>query len=104
MRADGVSMLPSFPEHAFVECASTPYDQLKVGDSVIAWDYTHKTGAIFYHHRIIQKQGDSFITRGDNELTNPKADAPWMTRDNYICRTTGLHSQMLFLSSAPTAP
>lgn len=93
--AKGKSMLPTFPESALVEIEFTPYDQLKVGDTVVFWDYTEKTGATFIHHRLIENQWGAWISRGDNKETNKRADLPWVTKDNYIARTTGRHAQIL---------
>lgn len=86
----GASMAPNFPERGWVEVEIVDFDQLKVGDTVLFWDYTAANGKLInIHHRLVARQGESFIARGDNELTNPRADAPWVTRDNYRARTTG---------------
>jgi hypothetical protein len=93
--ASGESMLPTFPAKALVEMELVPYSDLKAGESVVFWDYTGKTGATFVHHRLVGKHGNNWIARGDNPLTNPTADLPWVTEDNYIARTTGRHAQFL---------
>lgn len=94
----GQSMLPTFPERALVEVEiGVPYDQLKAGDTVIFWDYLRGTGK-FTHHRLVARQLGNWISRGDNPATNPTADRPWVTPDNYVARTTGRHTQLL---SAP---
>jgi signal peptidase I len=92
----GQSMLPTFPDGTLVEVEfGIPYDQLKPGDTVIFWDY--KRGALlFTHHRLKGKQGPWWIAQGDNPKTNPTADAPFVTAENYYARGTGRHTQILF--------
>lgn len=93
--ATGESMLPTFPQSAYIEVIiGIPYSQLKPGTSVLFWDYTQDKPVII-HHRLIQKQGGNWIAQGDNPKTNPKADRPWVTQDNYIGVTTGRHTQLL---------
>jgi hypothetical protein len=88
-------MSPTFPAERFVETqVGFPYDQLRVGDTVIFWDYTRPVPFLI-HHRIVGSQGGNFIARGDNPVTNTREDAPWVTKDNYIARTTGRHAQVL---------
>lgn len=99
--AVGRSMEPNFPNGALVEAEfGVRYEDLKVGDTVLLWDYT-RTEPSFIHHRIVAEQGGQFIARGDNFATNPAADRPWVTRDNFIARTTGRHTQMLFAPKPP---
>lgn len=100
VRCIGVSMLPNFPADSYAETLiGFPFDDLKVGDTVIFWDYTratpHRT-----HHRLIAKRGDAFIAQGDNPVTNATADKPWVTRDNYIAKTTGRWALKLEVSPA----
>lgn len=97
----GKSMLPTFPVTALVEAEfGVDYDTLQERQTVIFWDYT--SGAPrFTHHRIVAKQGDNWIVQGDNPATNPIADRPWVTRDNFIARTTGRHTQILYAPPAP---
>ncbi len=94
--AVGRSMEPNFPNGALVEAEfGVRYEDLKIGDTVLLWDYT-RAEPFFIHHRIVAEQGGQFIARGDNPETNPKADRPWVTRDNFIARTTGRHTYALF--------
>lgn len=96
MQANGTSMLPSFPKHALAEVEiGVPFEDLREGDSVVFWDYKRGAQALT-HHRLRQKQGSAWIARGDN---NTEADDSWVTRDNFIGRTTGRHTQLLI--SAP---
>lgn len=95
LTSKGKSMLPSFPESALVEVEfGVPFEALKEGDSVVFWDYKRGEQALT-HHRLVQKQGSAWIARGDN---NAVVDRSWVTRDNYLGRTTGRHTQMLFAS------
>ena len=91
----GKSMLPTYPERALAEAEfGVPYDELKVGDVVIFWDYT-KPQPAFTLHTLVQKQAGNWIAKGNNPETNPVADRPWVTRDNYAARATGRHTQIL---------
>lgn len=93
-------MLPTFPERALVEAQfGYPFDALKAGDTVLYWDYTAAQPR-YLHHRLITSRAGAWIAQGDNPVTNPTTDAPWVTRDNYIARTTGRHTQLL----TPPAP
>ena len=92
--ASGESMLPTFPAKALVEIQTTPYNDLEEQQTVIFWDYLSPVPRLI-HHRLIRKVGKNWIAQGDNPVTNPKADLPWVTEDNYIARTTGRHAQFL---------
>lgn len=88
--AQGKSMLPTFPEAAYVEVEiGSRFDDLKVGDNVIFWDYTQGANGVMVHHQLVQKQGDAWIAQGLNKETNAVADRPWVTRDNFVARGTG---------------
>jgi len=92
----GKSMLPTFPERGLAEAQiGFPYEQLSVGDTVIFWDYTRGVGR-FTHHRLVAKQLGNWIAQGDNPETNSTADRPWVTKDNYICRTTGRYQAVVY--------
>lgn len=94
--AVGESMLPTFPEKSLIEVEfGVPFEALKAGDTVVFWDYTKKEPALT-HHRLVAKQAGNWIAKGDNPETNPVADRPWVTSDNFIARGTGRHTQLLF--------
>lgn len=98
--SQGKSMLPTFPESCLTEAELVPFSELKVGDTVAFWDYTQTSGEPqFIHHRLVAKQAGSFIAKGDNPDTNPKADRAWVTPENYLFRTTGRWT--IFLVAAP---
>lgn len=98
----GESMLPKYPNGALVEVeVGVPYEVLKQGDDVIFWDYTNTTGATFIIHELVAKQAGSWIAQGRNHATNPIADRPWVTEDNYYVRATGKHTQLLVLGGEP---
>jgi hypothetical protein len=93
----GKSMLPKYPEAHLIEVNITfPFDQLRVGDVVVFWDYRRDGGASYTYHPIIGKQGKYFITQGLNPETNPRPDDSWLTPDNYIGRATGKSTLVLF--------
>jgi phage repressor protein C with HTH and peptisase S24 domain len=92
----GQSMLPKYPDGMMLEIElGVPYKDLKEGDDVVFWDYTGKSGATFIFHKLVQKQAGSWIVQGRNPKTNPVADIPWVTKDNFIGRATGRHTQMV---------
>jgi hypothetical protein len=97
----GKSMLPTLPEAGLAEIEiGVTFDQLKQGDIVVFWDYLRGTGK-FTLHRLVAKQAGNWIAQGDNPETNPKADRPWVTPDNYVARATGKNVQFVW---APVKP
>ncbi len=93
--AKGKSMLPTFPESALIEIeVGVPFSALKVGDTVVFWDYKRGDDALT-HHRLVAQQGGNWIAQGDNPETNRVADKSWVTPDNFIARSTGRHAQIL---------
>ncbi len=95
---EGQSMIPTYPDGGFAEVEfGVSFDALKVGDVVVFWDY--KRGKAFTIHRIVAKQGEGFITRGDNHKTNPVADDAWVTRETFYARATGRHATIIYNSA-----
>lgn len=100
--ATGRSMLPTYPESSLVEVeVGVPFTQLAPGDTVVLWDYTRPGESRFILHRLVARQGGNWIAQGDNPVTNPRADRPWVTPDNYVARATGRHTQLLVAPSLP---
>lgn len=92
----GQSMVPTFPARGLAEVEfGVSFSALKSGDIVVFWDYTLPGSPRFTLHRLVQLQGTAWIARGDNRLTNPSADRPWVTADNYVARATGRWSQLV---------
>lgn len=80
----GASMQPTLPyAHAARVDVAFPYEQLSERDIVLFWDYRREGYTL---HRLVAKQGPWWIARGDNPDTNPEADAPFVTRANYMGR------------------
>lgn len=79
----GKSMLPYVKEerHPVLLDVAFSYDNLKVGDVVIYWNYKWEQ---FVMHRIEAKQGSAFIVRGDNPETNPVSDPGFLTREGFV--------------------
>jgi hypothetical protein len=103
MPVSGRSMLPKYPESHLLEVdVAFSYDNLKVGDEVVFWDYKRPVGIQYTFHAIVGKQGAYFIVKGLNPATNPIADAPWLTRDNFIGKATGRSTYLL--AAAPYDP
>lgn len=94
--AGGKSMLPNYPESALIEIEiGYDFEYLKEGDAVVFWDYKRGDNALT-HHRLVKKQGSHWIAKGDN---NERHDESWVTKDNYIARGTGKHTQILFVGN-----
>lgn len=91
----GKSMLPVYPERGLAEVElGVPFSALKAGDIVVFWDYTRAADR-FTLHKLVAKQGGNWIAQGVNPETNPVADRPWVTPENYVCRATGRHAQIV---------
>lgn len=74
--------LPLFPAATLVPVELFyPFEDLKVGDIVVFYDYF--TGG-YIIHQLVAKQGGNWIAQGANPVTNPNADRPWVTKDNFV--------------------
>lgn len=78
------SMKPLFDERALLMLEPAKYDDLKVGDIVT---YKHSTLGMTVVHRIVEKRGDKFWAKGDN---NARLDEEYITRENYQARVFGI--------------
>jgi signal peptidase I len=78
------SMKPVFDERAILLTESACFDDLKVGDIVT---YRHPRYGMTVVHRIMEKRGDKFWSRGDN---NGRMDDVYITRDNFQGRVFGI--------------
>jgi signal peptidase I len=78
------SMRPTFDEKAFLVVEPTPYEKLQIGDVIT---FIHpKLGAPIVH-RIFEKRGESFWTKGDY---NTRPDSEYVTRGNYGMRVVAV--------------
>lgn len=87
------SMKPFFDENALLLLEAVPYDSLKLGDVVT---YYHPTLKVTIVHRLVEKRGDQFWSRGDH---NGGLDNIYVTRENYQRRLAGI-----IYTEAPSAP
>jgi len=71
------SMKPVFDERSMLVIEPAPFDSLQVGDIVT---YRHPQHGLPVVHRITEKRGDRFWSKGDN---NSRMDDVWITRENY---------------------
>lgn len=78
------SMKPVFDERAILLTENANYDDLKVGDIVT---YKHPRYGMPVVHRILEKRGDKFWSKGDN---NGKMDEVYITRKNFQGRVFGI--------------
>jgi signal peptidase len=78
------SMEPMFNERAILLMEPAPYDDLKVGDVVT---YKNPQYGLMVVHRIVEKHGDKFWSKGDN---NGRMDRVYITRENYGARVFGI--------------
>jgi signal peptidase I len=78
------SMKPVFDERAILLTENANYDDLKIGDIVT---YKHPRYGMPVVHRIMEKRGDKFWSKGDN---NGKMDEVYITRKNFQGRVFGI--------------
>ncbi len=78
------SMKPVFDERAILLTEAANFDDLKVGDIVT---YKHPKYGMPVVHRILEKRGDKFWSKGDN---NGRMDNVYITRKNYTGRVFGI--------------
>ncbi len=74
------SMRPMFDQKAFVVVEPAPYEDLRVGDIIT---YMHPRLNTPVIHRIMEKDGDEFWTKGDH---NSRPDDVYVSRRNYRMR------------------
>jgi signal peptidase I len=74
------SMTPMFSEKAYLVVEPAAFDDLKVGDIIT---YEHPTARQMVVHRILEKRGDAYWTKGDH---NERMDNVYVTRENYMMR------------------
>ncbi len=78
------SMKPVFDERAILLTEAANFDDLKIGDIVT---YRHPRYGMPVVHRILEKRGDKFWAKGDN---NGRMDEVYITRKNYQGRVFGI--------------
>jgi signal peptidase I len=78
------SMKPVFDERAILLMEPARFDDLKIGDIVT---YKHPQYGLPVVHRILEKRGDKFWAKGDN---NGRMDEVYITRQNYEARVFGI--------------
>ncbi len=78
------SMKPVFDERAILLTEAANFDDLKVGDIVT---YKHPRFGMPVVHRILEKRGDKFWSKGDN---NGRMDEVYITRKNFQGRVFGI--------------
>lgn len=78
------SMKPVFDERAILIMEPAKYDDLKIGDIVT---YTHPKYKTPVVHRITEKHGNKYWTKGDN---NSRMDDVYITPENYQARVCGI--------------
>ena len=78
------SMKPVFDERAILLTEAANFDDLKVGDIVT---YKHPSYGMTVVHRIMEKRGNKFWAKGDN---NGRMDEVYITRSNFQGRVFGI--------------
>lgn len=78
------SMEPIFDERAILLLESAPFESLRPGDIVT---YRHPEHDLPVVHRIVEKRGDRFWSKGD---ANARMDDVFVTRENYLQRVCGI--------------
>ena len=74
------SMRPMFDEKAYLVVAPAAFEDLRIGD-IITYVHPKVNGTVV--HRIMEKHGDKFWTKGD---FNGRMDNVYITRENYSMR------------------
>lgn len=74
------SMRPLFDGNAVLLTEPAPFESLEIGDIIT---YRHPTRDEVVVHRILERRGEAFWTKGDH---NPAMDDVMVTRDNYLQR------------------
>ncbi len=92
------SMKPYFDENSMLLLEAAPFESLKIGDVVT---YFHPDLKIVVAHRLVEKRGEKFWSRGDH---NPGMDNVYVTRDNYQRRLVGVIYMDPTQRAAPAAP
>ena len=92
----GSSMLPEYADAGYVEVdVNFPYKNLKVGDDVMLLDISRTGGDKRTFHRLVEKQGNRWVTQGLNRVTNPHPDALLLSESIYEGKGTGRRSIIL---------
>jgi signal peptidase len=78
------SMEPMFNERAILLMEPARFEDLKIGDVVT---YKNPRFGLLVVHRILEKHGDKFWSKGDN---NGRMDQVYITRENYGARVFGI--------------
>ena len=86
------SMEPMFNERAILLIEPARFEDLKVGDVVT---YRHPQFNMVVVHRILEKHGDKFWSKGDH---NGRMDQVYITRENYEARVFGI----IYARESPT--
>ena len=74
------SMRPMFDEKAYLVVEPAAFENLRIGD-IITYVHPKVNGTVV--HRIMEKHGDKFWTKGD---FNGRMDNVYITRENYSMR------------------
>jgi hypothetical protein len=78
------SMRPYFDENALLLLEAVPFEDLRLGDVVT---FAHPQLQIDVAHRLVEKRGDVFWTKGDH---NSAMDNIYVTRQNFHRRLVGV--------------
>lgn len=78
------SMRPLFDDNSVLLTEPAPFDDLEIGDIVL---FKHPRKNMPIVHRILEKRGDAFWTKGDNV---GRMDDVMVTRENYVGRVYGI--------------
>lgn len=78
------SMRPTFDQNAILLTEPARFDDIRVGDIVTFWHPGHPVPVV---HRVLEKRGDGFRSRGDS---NGRMDDITITRENFDRRVFGI--------------
>jgi len=78
------SMRPTFDQNAILLTESARFDDIRIGDIVT---FRHPSYPVPVVHRILEKRGDRFWSKGDS---NGRMDDIYITRENFDRRVFGI--------------
>ncbi|HEY5551593.1 MAG TPA: signal peptidase I, partial [Opitutaceae bacterium] len=78
------SMRPTFDQNAILLTEPARFDDIRVGDIVT---FKHPSYPVPVVHRVLEKRGDRFWSRGD---ANGRMDDIYITRENFDRRVFGI--------------
>jgi hypothetical protein len=90
IKTTGVSMWTDKPDSMIpgqmIEMVYKPFNEVKVGDIVVYWNYFINSRPILVCHRVVKlgPRKNTFYTQGDNVRMNCRVDPGVLCASNYV--------------------